>query len=276
MRQRSVTPFNISAAATIAAAIRSIEQGPSVLVDELLAEHSFVISFVNAHAVNLACNDAKFFRVLMSADLLLRDGLGAQILMRAIGRRPGINMNGTDFIPQILNASRSIPIALYGSSADVAATVATKLRNAGATQVTHCDGYQSLEHYVQKIEIDQPSVVVLGMGMPKQELIADAITKASAQAILVINGGAILDFMSGRIKRAPAPMRRFGLEWIFRLCLEPRRLWRRYLIGNVIFLARACFAVFYYRIIERHFFDSSCGIEGYVEMKKRARTGDPP
>jgi exopolysaccharide biosynthesis WecB/TagA/CpsF family protein len=275
MCQRSATPFNVSVAATIAVAIRAIEKGSSIRLDELVSERSMVISFVNAHAVNLACDDAKFFRALTSADLLLRDGLGAQILMRAIGRRPGVNMNGTDFIPQILYANKSIPIALYGSSADVAATVAAKLRSEGVTQVTHCNGYQTLEHYLLKVERDRPRIVVLGMGMPKQEFIADAIIKASTHPILVINGGAILDFMSGHIKRAPASLRRFGLEWVFRFCLEPRRLWRRYIIGNVIFLARACVAVRYYRLNERQFPDSGRGTDGCVANKRRAPTGDP-
>jgi exopolysaccharide biosynthesis WecB/TagA/CpsF family protein len=248
MRLRPATRLNVSTAITIATAIRSIDKDPTGLINELLSERSFLLSFVNAHAVNLACNDPQFFRALMSADVLLRDGLGGQILMRAIGRRPGWNMNGTDFIPRILAASKSIPIALYGSSAEVSSLAAAALLNEGAFRVTHCDGFRSPEHYVRMIEADKPRVVVLGMGMPKQELIADAILKASAQPILVINGGAILDFMSGRFKRAPAILRRFGAEWLFRLWLEPRRLWRRYLIGNTQFLARAWCTIFYYRI----------------------------
>jgi exopolysaccharide biosynthesis WecB/TagA/CpsF family protein len=248
MRLRSATRLNVSTAIAIATAIRSIEKEPVALINELLSERSFILSFVNAHAVNLACNDPKFFRALMSADVLLRDGLGGQILMRAIGRRPGANMNGTDLIPQILVAGKSAPIALYGSSAEVASSAAAGLLSEGASQVTHCDGFRSTEHYVRMIEADQPRVVVLGMGMPKQELIADAILKASTQPILIVNGGAILDFMSGRFRRAPAILRRFGVEWLFRLWLEPRRLWRRYLIGNTIFLTRAWCTIFYYRI----------------------------
>jgi N-acetylglucosaminyldiphosphoundecaprenol N-acetyl-beta-D-mannosaminyltransferase len=246
MRQGSAALLNVSAATRIATAIQPVGKGPFKPVDELLSARSCVISFVNAHAVNLACDDPNFFKVLMSADLLLRDGLGVQLLMRAIGRGPGMNMNGTDFIPRLLATSKSLPIALYGSSADVASAAAARLQNEGAVRVTHCDGFRAVEHYLQRIQEDQPRVVVLGMGMPKQELLADAIVKASTQPILVINGGAILDFMSGRIRRAPAPLRRFGLEWMFRLWLEPRRLWRRYLVGNAVFMARTCFAVLRY------------------------------
>src|SRR6202030_4012717 len=134
-RLRFATRLNVSTAITIATAIRSIEKEPVALITELLSERSFILSFVNAHAVNLACNDPKFFRALMSADVLLRDGLGGQILMRAIGRRPGGNMNGTDLIPKILVASKSVPIALYGSSSEVASSAAAGLLNEGALQV---------------------------------------------------------------------------------------------------------------------------------------------
>jgi exopolysaccharide biosynthesis WecB/TagA/CpsF family protein len=76
------------------------------------------------------------------------------------------------------------------------------------------------------------------MGMPRQELLSAMIAKELRGPILIVNGGAILDFMAGRFKRAPRMLRRLGLEWAFRLLLEPNRLWRRYLLGNFVFLWR--------------------------------------
>ena len=87
------------------------------------------------------------------------------------------------------------------------------------------------------------------MGMPRQELIADAMVTEASYPILIINGGAILDFMAGRVKRAPLRLRQVGLEWLFRLYIEPRRLWRRYLVGNALFLTRAGVACLLYRLI---------------------------
>jgi len=234
--------MNISTARTIADSIRPIDSGLVPLLDEMLVERSCVVSFVNAHAVNLACENPPFLAALLRADLLLRDGLGVQILMRAVHRNPGLNMNGTDLIPRILAASRSQPIALYGSTAEAAEAAAVAVRTMGAARVTHCDGFQPLERYLERVKADRPRVVVLGMGMPKQELVADAIIKSCPGPILILNGGAILDFMGGRFKRAPVAVRRIGMEWLFRLALEPRRLWRRYLVGNVVFLVRASLA----------------------------------
>jgi N-acetylglucosaminyldiphosphoundecaprenol N-acetyl-beta-D-mannosaminyltransferase len=244
MHSNTSSLLNVSTVRTIAAAIRTVDGGLTHLVDEMFAERSCVVSFVNAHAVNLACDSVEFFDALMRADVLLRDGLGVKILLKAVGRRPGINMNGTDFIPVILAASQSKAIAVYGSTAEIAKTAANVLKNTGSVKVTHCDGFQSTEEYVARVHADRPRVVILGMGMPKQELVANAILKAFLHPILIVNGGAILDFVSGRLMRAPVPVRRFGLEWFFRLLLEPRRLWRRYLVGNAVFLARVTVAGF--------------------------------
>jgi exopolysaccharide biosynthesis WecB/TagA/CpsF family protein len=235
---------------SIATSIRAVDGDSTALLDEMLSERTYVVSFVNAHAVNLACKSPEFFTALMRANALLRDGFGVKILMRVLGKKPGNNMNGTDFIPRILAASRFKSVALYGSTPEIAEGAATALRNSGAAGVTHCDGFQSLDYYLQRVLADHPRVVVLGMGMPKQELVADAIIKAAAGPILIINGGAILDFFSGRFKRAPIWMRNIGMEWLYRLWCEPRRLWRRYLLGNFVFLARVALAGFQNRFTE--------------------------
>jgi exopolysaccharide biosynthesis WecB/TagA/CpsF family protein len=243
--------MNISTARSIADSIRSVESGLKPLLDEMFAERSCVVSFVNAHAVNLACEDSAFLGSLMRADMLLRDGLGVKILMKAVDRKPGLNMNGTDLIPQIIAASQSQAIALYGSTSEAAEAAAGAIRRMGAANVTHYDGFQTIDRYVERVNADRPRVIVLGMGMPKQELVADAIIRGCPGPILILNGGAILDFMSGRFKRAPVPIRSIGMEWLFRLAQEPRRLWRRYLVGNVVFLARASLAGLQCRLAPR-------------------------
>ena len=79
-------------------------------------------------------------------------------------------------------------------------------------------------------------IVVLGMGVPRQELWAHRNREHLPNVRLLISGGAILDFVSGAIPRAPLWMRRLRLEWLFRLCLEPRRMWRRYIVGSFVLL----------------------------------------
>jgi N-acetylglucosaminyldiphosphoundecaprenol N-acetyl-beta-D-mannosaminyltransferase len=238
----------VSAMMTLAEEIRLLHTNPDGLINEMLADRNYVVSFVNAHAMNLACQDPKFLRALRSADLLLRDGTGTQILLKAIGTDPGLNMNGTDFIPKIILAGKHHPIALCGSTASTAAAAAAWLKQNGACAVTHCDGFQPPDYYLQMLKAQQPRIVILGMGMPKQELLSAMIARELPGPMLIVNGGAILDFMARRFKRAPRLMRRLGLEWLFRLLQEPSRLWRRYLVGNFIFLCRTAQIVLSRRI----------------------------
>ncbi len=76
--------------------------------------------------------------------------------------------------------------------------------------------------------------------MPKQEFVAAELVKYldRRHPCLILNGGAILDFLADRFPRAPHTLRRFRLEWLFRLFLEPGRLWRRYILGGLIFSTR--------------------------------------
>lgn len=228
----------ISNMLNLVGSIRLVGANPDRLLNEMMVDRNYVLGFVNAHAMNLACANAEFFHSLKSADLLLRDGMGTQILLKALGSDPGLNMNGTDFIPKLLLANKRQPIALYGSTAQTAAAAAAWLGEQGAQQVTYCDGFQAPEHYLKLLKTEKPRIVILGMGMPKQELLSEMIASEHAGPVLIVNGGAILDFIAHRVRRAPMLVRRLGLEWLFRLLLEPSRLWRRYLLGNVIFLWR--------------------------------------
>ncbi len=125
---------------------------------------------------------------------------------------------------------------MFGSTAQTAAAAAEWLEEKGAHQVSYCDGFQAFDHYLQLLREQQPRIVILGMGMPRQELLSAMIARELPGPMLIVNGGAILDFLAHPAKRAPMLMRRLGLEWFFRLLQEPSRLWRRYLIGNFIFL----------------------------------------
>jgi exopolysaccharide biosynthesis WecB/TagA/CpsF family protein len=77
--------------------------------------------------------------------------------------------------------------------------------------------------------------VILAMGNPRQEMVAQRIAAAATHPVVIVNGGAIADFLAQRFERSPSWVRRMRCEWIFRLLLEPRRLWRRYLLGGVSF-----------------------------------------
>jgi exopolysaccharide biosynthesis WecB/TagA/CpsF family protein len=209
------------------------------LVDDLRAASApFVLAFVNAHAVNLAWRNDDFLECLAEADLRLRDGSGMAIALRALGRAPGLDMNGTDFIPALIRALGPRRTAFFGSELRYAAAAATACKPLGAEPVAIRGGFEPDLVYVDIAARTRPELILLGMGMPKQERVALLMRDALAHPCVIVAGGAILDFLSRRYKRAPLPMRRHGVEWLYRLALEPRRLGSRYLAGNLAFLWR--------------------------------------
>lgn len=204
-----------------------------------VAERPIVVSWVNAHAVMLAKNNPAFSETLSRSDLIFRDGIGVSILLRMLGIDPRGNMNGTDLIPHIVRAYRGRSIALFGTAEPYLSQAAEAFGREGARVVATMDGFQDPQTYVECLKGLDVDLVVLGMGMPKQEGVAALLAEHIARPCVILNGGAILDFMAGRFPRAPRVWRQMKLEWLFRLILEPKRLWRRYLLGGVSFVAHA-------------------------------------
>ncbi len=90
---------------------------------------------------------------------------------------------------------------------------------------------------IEEIRDSGADLVLVAFGAPRQELwIRRNLSRLGAKVVIGVGG--LLDFFSGRIPRAPRWVRKLGMEWCYRLCQEPKRLWRRYLVGNVVFLAR--------------------------------------
>jgi exopolysaccharide biosynthesis WecB/TagA/CpsF family protein len=218
------------------------------LIDALThAPSARILSFVNAHAVNLAVSDARFREALTKSDVLLRDGIGVKIGCALLGLKPGPNLNGTDLIPELIAAYKGKRIALFGAELQWLERAAAVLREGGHADIVILDGFQPFSAYIARIVETRPALAILAMGMPKQERVAVELREAAAHTgldLLIVNGGAILDFLAGKVDRAPAWMRRAGLEWAHRLVLEPTRLAGRYLVGNPLFLWRVALARF--------------------------------
>ena len=210
------------------------------LIDELIGCHgSTIVSFLNQSGFNLACGDPSYRALLMASGVLLRDGVGMEVCLGLLGQRAGRNTNGTDLIPRLLKAVSRRRILVIGTCSPWLTRAVARMRRDGIEVAAAIDGFQPWEHYLVQVRRVQPEVVLLAMGTPLQERLATALLAAADRPVLVINGGAILDFYAGRFPRAPRPLRRARLEWLFRLALEPRRLAPRYLIGGPVFLARA-------------------------------------
>lgn len=201
-----------------------------------------VIAFVNAHSLNSVCASRGQMDVLQGFDYLLRDGVGVSFLMRWLGQEPGLNLNGTDLIPAILVQRRFDTVALYGTVdefAQRARTLIGELTDTPPENIYTAHGFLPPSDYLALARTTRPSCIILGMGTPKQEEVAALLRTNLTHDCVVICGGAIIDFMGGRFKRAPLIVRRLRFEWLYRLHHEPIRLFKRYVIGNPVFLLRA-------------------------------------
>jgi exopolysaccharide biosynthesis WecB/TagA/CpsF family protein len=145
---------------------------------------------------------------------------------------------GTDLIPSLIEKYSTKKVALIGTEEPFIGNAASHLKQKNFDVVLSIDGFRSLNKYLKKVQETKPSIIILGMGMPKQEKLAAVLKQFLNYPCLILNGGAIIDHIGGKVDRAPKWMRTYGLEWLFRLVQEPRRLFKRYVIGNAIFLKR--------------------------------------
>lgn len=202
------------------------------------------VSFLNADCVNRAMRDRDYRRVLIGSDLRLGDGVGLRIGGRILRSEIRENVNGTDLFPRLCRRLETEQKSIYllGGKPGIAAAVADwirthypRLRVAG-TRHGYFDRDAEPE-IIEDINRSGASILLVAFGAPLQEKwISRNLQQLRVDAALGVGG--LFDFYSGRIPRAPEWLRELGLEWTFRLYQEPGRMWRRYLVGNFVFLAR--------------------------------------
>jgi len=203
-----------------------------------------LISYANAWCVCLAQDNPEYRQILnVTASLIYADGQAVVWASGWLGRRLPERVNLGDFWPELLRrlSARNASVYLLGGEAGLAQSAAESLRRAipKLKIVGARDGYftdAESDSVAQAIRAAAPAVVFVGLSAPRQEIWA-ARHLAEIGAPVVWCVGALFEYYGGKRSRAPVWMRRCGLEWLYRLALEPRRLWRRYLIGNLRFIA---------------------------------------
>ena len=213
------------------------------LSDAMAAGRHVKLAFCNANLVNVAADDPALLRRL-SSFLVLADGIGVDIGGWLLHGAPfPANLNGTDFVPALFaTEARPLRVGLIGGRPGVADRAAERLRRHyprhAFNVISH--GYfgpSDEAALLAGLKAAPPDLLLVAFGNPVQETwIAD---KLGPQHCAVAAGvGALFDFFAGEVPRAPEAIRRSRLEWVYRLWREPRRLWRRYIIGNPAFLLR--------------------------------------
>lgn len=216
------------------------------------ARRGALAGYFNAATTNLALEDPELAALLPRFDCLYADGQGVVRAARRLGAPVAERINAGDFVVELLRrcAGAGVAIGLVGGRPGEAAGFAGRARELapGVRIVVALDGYFDEAEETRSgavraaIEAADPDLVIVGMGSPRQERWAvrwaDAAAREGGRGRAWWCVGALFEYYAGTRARAPVWARRAGLEWLFRLALEPRRLWRRYLIGNPKFLLR--------------------------------------
>jgi N-acetylglucosaminyldiphosphoundecaprenol N-acetyl-beta-D-mannosaminyltransferase len=214
------------------------------LVDWGARRESRSVCICNVHSVVTAAQDPSFMAVLNGADMATPDGMPVAWMLRALGRRGQARINGPDLMWRYLGEAERLGqvVSFYGSTDATLERLLQVLRRAfpqlrlGAAISPPFRALSADEEagYRQRIEEAGTAVLFVGLGCPKQERWM-AAQRGRLSAVMV-GVGAAFDYHAGTIVRAPRWMQRSGLEWLHRLASEPRRLWKRYLVTNSVYL----------------------------------------
>jgi N-acetylglucosaminyldiphosphoundecaprenol N-acetyl-beta-D-mannosaminyltransferase len=196
------------------------------------------------HVVKAESNEA-FRRAYDDVSLSFADGMPLIWAAPLLGCTLPERVAGSDLLMPVLQmaARRKWRVYLLGGAPGVAPAVAEMLREQMGITVAGwddaritSDGSDLSGNSVARVRAAQADLVFVALGPPKQELWIHRSLETIRPAV-ALGVGASLDFLAGKYKRAPEWMRRYGLEWAYRLWQEPRRLWRRYLVEGPRFLA---------------------------------------
>mgnify|MGYP001609591999 CR=1 FL=1 len=204
-----------------------------------------IVLYANADCLNQAVFDRRYAKILQEAELVCADGMGVVWASRLTGEPLPERVNVGDMIEPFcaLAACKGYRLFLLGGAPGVAQRAAERLKQRfPLLQIVGVrGGYFStndVAEVIAQINHVQPHVLLVGMGVPKQEKWMWQ-HRHVLQVPVLWGVGAAIEYQAGRVPRAPRWMRRSGSEWCFRLLVEPKRLWRRYLLGSAFFVLRA-------------------------------------
>lgn len=202
-----------------------------------------IITYLNAHCVNVAFSYGEYKEILNLSDIVHADGIGVVWASRFLGKPLPERVNISDFSNKLFKKVIEKNISLYflGGKATVVQKAVKNLKERWpAIKISgQHHGYftdEEEKEIIKEINIVRPNILIVGMGIPKQEKwIFKHLDELEANLCWAAGSG-MFDNVSGALKESPRWMAHIGLEWLHRFFQDPMRLWKRYLIGNPIFI----------------------------------------
>jgi N-acetylglucosaminyldiphosphoundecaprenol N-acetyl-beta-D-mannosaminyltransferase len=229
----------------IGISVINLDSGERLVAEAIEQKHRGYICVTGVHGVMEAQKDSRFRAILNAAFLCTPDGIPMVWMGKVRGQREMGRVYGPDLMLRVC-ALPGCRHFLYGGSNGTVELLKKCLQSRfPAIQIvgTYEPPWRPLNPeeetaLVEQVKQARPDIFWVGLSTPKQEkFMAEYLPKL--ETTLMVGVGAAFDIHSGRLKQAPGWMQRSGLEWFYRLCQEPRRLWKRYLTNNPRFLFRA-------------------------------------
>jgi len=227
--------------------VTSYAAAAKMVVDWSGNSESRYVCIANVHVLMEAYDSPDFRSVLNHADLVTPDGVPLVWLMRLKGQRAQQRVYGPTLMLRVLEAAaqNSVPVGFYGGTPDVLRSLVKRMQGrfdglnaAFAVSPPFAEmSNQEDADLVEQINRSGIRILFVGLGCPKQEIWM-AQHRGRVNAVM-LGVGAAFDFHAGVKPQAPPWVQGIGLEWLFRLSTEPRRLWKRYLYHNPRFVALA-------------------------------------
>jgi N-acetylglucosaminyldiphosphoundecaprenol N-acetyl-beta-D-mannosaminyltransferase len=227
--------------------VLNLDRAFSQIAEAIAAGKKGYISVTGVHGVSEAQDDPQFRRILNESFLCTPDGMPMVWMTKLAGHKEVSRVYGPDLMELVCDRGRAAGFKhfLYGGAEGVADTLKAKLeqRFAGIKIVgTYTPPFRALNdveelQFRELVARTQPHIIWVGLSTPKQErFMAEYLPKLETN--LLIGVGAAFDFHAGKVKQAPRWIQRSGLEWAYRVCQEPGRLWKRYARNNPLFAGR--------------------------------------
>ena len=200
------------------------------------------IYYINADTLNKCYSNTSLRTMFNKASYVFPDGSGVKMACKIMRRPLRENLNGTDMLPHICTMAQEegYKIFLYGAKEGIAKQMKESLlvKYPSLKIVGIANGYDlHTNEIINMVNYSSADILLVAKGAPIQEEWIDA-NSSRISAPIIIGVGGLFDFYSGNIPRAPLWMRKLGVEWTYRLLQEPKRMFKRYVIGNPLFLIR--------------------------------------
>jgi N-acetylglucosaminyldiphosphoundecaprenol N-acetyl-beta-D-mannosaminyltransferase len=262
MQELEVDTFNILNIKVQSWTLNELHKQIEAIIDN--NQHELVLN-VNVNCLNLSYDRIWLQNFLNSAKIVFCDGVGVMLGARILGQHIPERITFAEWTWQISQfaANRDFSFYFLGAKPGVAEKAAVRLKerypNLNIVGIHH--GYYDKspnspenQAVIREINSKKPNILLLGFGMPLQERwLFENWDKVEAN--IALTGGAVFDYVSGELRRGPKLLTDNGFEWLARLMIEPQRLWRRYILGNPLFIWRVLKQRF--GLIHSHDFEDS-------------------